>query len=109
MLTFAVDIPMLFLTHGVLRIWLPAATTIAYAVAFAFNFVLNRVWAFGSTAPIKSQATWYVVICVANYVATVVIVSGLVALGMEYLIAKTLSGAVIGAANYVVFRVWVFR
>jgi putative flippase GtrA len=108
-LSFIVDEGTLFLTHGLLSLWLPLATTIAYAVAFAVNFSLNRLWAFGSTGALTGQAARYIVLTGANYIITLVMVSGLSALGMSYLLAKVIATAVIAAINYLAYRTWVFR
>ena len=48
-LSFVVDAGTLFITHGLLKMWLPLATTLAYGLSFVVNFGLNRRWAFGST------------------------------------------------------------
>jgi putative flippase GtrA len=108
-LSFIIDAGTLFLTHGLLKMWLPLATTIAYAVAFTVNFGLNRVWAFGSTAAVTGQATRYIALTGVNYLITLLIVDGLAALGMSYLLAKVIATAVIAGINYVAYRNWVFR
>jgi putative flippase GtrA len=107
--SFVVDAGTLFLTHGLLHMWLPLATTLAYAVAFTVNFGLNRLWTFGSTAALKGQATRYAALIGLNYLITLLIVNGLAAAGLSYLIAKVLSTAVIAGINYFVYRNWVFR
>jgi putative flippase GtrA len=107
--SFAVDVGALYAAHGVLRIWLPLATTLAYAAAFAVNFSLNRLWAFRSTVNVTGQVARYLVLTGANYVATVAIVTGLAAAGLHYLIAKIAAAALIAAVNYVLYRAWVFR
>ncbi len=108
-LSFTIDVGTLFVAHGVLRIWLPLATTLAYAIAFTVNFSLNRFWAFQSTAAVGHQAARYLLLTGANYVVTVVAVTGLAAAGLHYLVAKVLTAAVIAVVNYVVYRTWVFR
>jgi putative flippase GtrA len=108
-LSFAVDVGTLFVAHGVLRIWLPLATTLAYAVAFTINFSLNRLWAFASTAAVGGQVGRYLALTAVNYVVTVAAVSGLAAAGLHYLVAKVITAAVIAAVNYIAYRLWVFR
>ncbi len=108
-LSFAVDLGTLFVAHGVLRIWLPLATTLAYAVAFTINFSLNRFWAFGSTAAVGHQVARYLLLTGVNYVVTVAVVTGLAAAGLQYLVAKVIAATVIAAGNYLAYRLWVFR
>jgi putative flippase GtrA len=108
-LSFILDAGTLYVTHGVLKMWLPLATTLAYGVAFTVNFSLNRLWAFGSTAAVTGQATRYIVLTGVNYLITLVIVNGLAALGMSYLLAKVIATAVIAGINYIAYRNWVFR
>jgi len=108
-LSFIVDAGTLFLTHGVLHMWLPLATTLAYAVAFTVNFTLNRIWTFGSTAALTGQASRYLVLIGVNYLITLLMVNGLAAIGISYLLAKVMSTAVIAGINYIAYRNWVFR
>jgi putative flippase GtrA len=108
-LSFSIDVGTLFLAHGVLKIWLPLATTLAYAVAFTVNFSLNRIWAFSSTAAVTGQATRYIALTGVNYLITLLIVDGLAALGMSYLLAKVIAATLIAGINYFVYRNWVFR
>lgn len=108
-LSFIVDTGTLFLTHGLLHMWLPLATTLAYATAFTVNFTLNRLWTFGSTAALTGQAARYIALTGVNYLITLLMVDGIAALGVSYLLAKVLSTAVIAGINYVAYRNWVFR
>ena len=108
-LSFIVDAGALFIAHGVLKIWLPLATTIAYALAFVVNFGLNRRWAFGSTGALTGQVPRYVVLVAVNFVITLFMVSGIAALGVSYLLAKVLATAVVAGINYLAYRNWIFR
>ena len=107
--SFAVDAGLLYVAHGLLGIWLPVATAFAYAAAFGVNFSLNRFWAFGSAAPVGRQLIRYIVLAGLNTVATILIVTGLAAAGLNYLLAKVVAASLIAAINYVAYRVWVFR
>ncbi|URN06434.1 GtrA family protein [Actinomadura madurae] len=108
-LSFAVDFGVLFVAHGMLDVRLPVATTAAFLTSFAVNFGLNRVWSFGSRSPVGRQLVRYVSLVVVNTVVTVLLVSGLAAVGVQYLVAKTIVTAGLVALNYVAYRVWVFR
>jgi putative flippase GtrA len=109
MLSFVVDAGTLFIAHGLLRIWLPLATAIAYGIAFSVNFGLNRRWSFASTGAVGRQASRYFVLIGVNYVITVALVTGIAAAGLNYLVAKAIVAAVAAVVNYVACRFWVFR
>jgi len=108
-LSFIVDAGTLFLTHGVLKIWLPLATTLAYGLSFVVNFGLNRRWAFGSTGALTGQAARYIALVGVNFLITLAMVNGIAALGVSYLLAKVLATAVIAGVNYLAYRNWIFR
>jgi len=110
-LTFLADIGTLKLLHGVLGVGLLWATTLAFAVAFVVNFTLSRQWTFpsGRDRPPHWQAVKFGALVVANLAATLVIVGGLAAAGLYYLLAKIIATAVNAVANFFLYRHWVFR
>jgi hypothetical protein len=84
--------------------------TLSYLTAFALSFVLNRAVNFRSHAALGPQTTKYVVAVGINYAAFVLGVgAGLTALGVEYQLARLLSGLCEGAYMYCVMRWVVFR
>jgi putative flippase GtrA len=107
-LSLATDTGALFVLHGVLKIWLPVATALAYAVAFVVNFGLNRTWAFGADGALGRQLWRYLALVAVNLVLTVGIVQGLVWAGLGYLVAKVATALVLAVANYLVSRKWIF-
>jgi putative flippase GtrA len=110
-LTFAVDITMLKVLHGVLDVNLVLATAIAFACAFAVNFTLSRQWAFvsGQGDAAHRQMVRFIALVGVNLVTTVAIVAGLSAIGLNYLIAKVVATALNATGNYLAYRYWVFR
>ncbi len=109
-ISFGLDLLALGLLHGVLGVDLVVATIVAYGVAFFVNFTLSRRWTFrtASRANARRQASRFTIVVLCNLVATVVIVTGLAGAGMNYLLAKVISGVVIALVNFVVSRRWVF-
>jgi putative flippase GtrA len=107
-LSFVTDVTLLFLLHGVIGVWLPLATAMAFLGAFGVNFGLNRVWAFRSDGAVGRQLGRYLVLVAANLVATVVLVSSLTVVGLPYLGAKATSTAALFVINYAVSRKWIF-
>jgi putative flippase GtrA len=108
--TFSVDLGLLTLGHGVLKWPYPAAVTLSYLTAFALSFVLNRAFNFRSHQALGPQTTKYVVAVGINYAAFVLGVGdGLTAIGVEYQLARILSGLCEGLYTYTVMRWVVFR
>jgi putative flippase GtrA len=108
--TFGVDLMLLTALHGGLKLPLPIAVTVAYACAFTLSYALNRVLNFRSHAAVGPQFAVYVVVVVVNYLAFILGVSSLlVALGVEYRLARVVAGVceavyVYSAMRWVVFR-----
>ena len=107
-LSLAADAGSLFVLHGVLRIWLPLATALAYGIAFFVNFGLNRAWVFQAEGSAGRHLQRYLALVVVNLAITVVTVPALTALGMQYLYAKLATAVVLACANYVASQRWVF-
>ncbi|MEU8421935.1 GtrA family protein [Micromonospora sp. NPDC048835] len=107
-LSIAVDTGSLFVYHGVLGIVLPLATAMSFLTSFWVNFVLNRVWSFGSSAQMMPQVGRYFALVIANLIANVVLVSALTWAGTPYLLAKLLVTASLSVVNYVVSKRWIF-
>lgn len=105
--TFGVDLTLLTIGHGVLRLPLPVSITVAYLVAFGLSFVLNRSLNFRSHAPVGAQAVKYAIAIGINYGAFILGVgAGLAALGVEYHVSRVLAGVCEGVFMYSVMR-WV--
>lgn len=108
--TFGVDLAVLALAYGTLRWPYAVAATVSYLAAFAISFVLNRTFNFRSHGALGPQTARYAVSITLNYAVFVLgIGSGLTALGVEYLVARLLSGACEGAYMYSVMRWVVFK
>ncbi len=109
LLGFTTDMLLLWLLHGVFRVWLPVATTVAYIVAFALSFVLSREWVFPDSGDMRVQIMRYLALVIGILVLTVVGVQALAWLSVWYLVAKVLTSGVVAIVNYVASRWWVFR
>lgn len=108
--TFSVDLGLLALCHGVLKWPYPVAVTVSYLIAFALSFVLNRAFNFRSHGDLGPQATKYVVAIAINYVAFILgLGSGLTTMGVQYQLARIVSGLCEGAFMYSTMRWVVFR
>jgi putative flippase GtrA len=108
--TFSVDLGLLSLCHGALKWPYPAAVTLSYLTAFALSFVLNRAFNFRSHEALGPQTTEYVVAIGINYAVFVVGVGdALTVMGVQYQLARILSGLCEGLYMYSVMRWVVFR
>lgn len=108
--TFALDLVVLTLLHGVLHVPFGVAVTAAYVCAFAASYVLNRVVNFQSHGAVGPQVAVYVVVVVINYLAFILgVSSALRALGVEYHLARIAAGACEGVYMYCAMRWLVFR
>jgi len=108
-LGFGTDMLLLWLLYGVLGVWLPLATTIAYIAAFALSFVLSREWVFPDSGDMRAQILRYIALVIGILVLTVAGVQALVWLSVWYLVAKVVTSGVVAVVNYIASRWWVFR
>jgi putative flippase GtrA len=109
LLGFGTDVGLLWLLHGVVGLWLPLATGLAYLVAFAMSFVLSREWVFPDAGNMRRQVYRYCLLVAGVLIMTILGVQALVWLAVPYLIAKVLVSGVVAVVNYVASRWWVFR
>lgn len=108
--TFAVDLMLLTLLHGGLAVAVPIAVTMAYACAFTLSYFLNRILNFRSHGAVGPQLAVYVVVILVNYFAFILGVSSvLIALGVEYHVARIVAGACEAVYMYSAMRWVVFR
>lgn len=96
----------------VLREWLAlplaAATTAAFSLTLAVNFSLNMGFVFDVRGRLAGRLARYGLLVVVNYVLTLLLVLGIAALGVHYVLAKLIAVASCAALNFVAFRHWVF-
>jgi putative flippase GtrA len=108
--TFALDLGIVSLTHGVWGWPLPVSVTVGYAIAFTVSFVLNRRFNFRSHAPVGGQLVRYVGVVAVNFVVILLgLTTGLNALGVQYQVARIIAGACEGVFMYCMMRWFVFR
>jgi putative flippase GtrA len=108
--TFGVDLLLLTLIHGGLRIPLPIAVTVAYACAFALSYFLNRTLNFRSHAPVRPELAVYIPVVALNYLVFILGVSSMLSmLHVEYHLARILAGICEAVYMYSAMRWIVFR
>jgi putative flippase GtrA len=109
--TFIVDLGLLRLLHGYEHMALLPATTLAFLASFCVTFIISRHWTFptGREGRPHHQAIRFAILVAGNLVTTLLIVGGLVAIGLYYLLAKVIAVALNAGANFLLYRRWVFR
>jgi putative flippase GtrA len=108
--TFALDLSLLTLFHGVAHWPVPVAITVSYGTASGLSYLLNRTLNFRSHGLVGRQVAVYAAVVTVNYLAFILGVgSGLAALGLEYQLARLVAGACEGIWMYVAMRFLVFR
>jgi putative flippase GtrA len=98
---------LVFLRSG-LGVALPLATGVAYLAGLLSNFLLNRYLVFSSSQSAASSGLRYLTLVVFNYAMTVLVVTGLSAVGVPYLIGKGIAVGLTLVWNFLAYRHWVF-
>ena len=108
--TFALDLSLLTVFHGVLHWPVPISITLSYGTASTLSYLLNRTLNFRSHGLVGRQVAIYVVVVAVNYFGLILGVgSGLAALGLEYQLARIAAGGCEAVWMYVAMRFLVFR
>ncbi|MGZ4508593.1 MAG: GtrA family protein [Blastococcus sp.] len=107
--SFVVDAGTLWACYRMLGTPLWLATTAGFWLSFVSNFGANKYFTFGVRSRGGRQLFRYSVLVSVNYLATLGIVTGLAAAGLNALAAKTLAVAGLMVANFFAYRNWVFR
>ncbi|MSV43183.1 MAG: hypothetical protein F2911_06915 [Actinobacteria bacterium] len=109
LVSYLVDVSLLWTTVSVLGWALVVGTTVAFAVSFVVNYGLGRAWVFRARGPHGPQVARYAALVALNYLLTVLFVSSLTALGLGLILAKTISVAINAVLNFFAGRHWVYR
>lgn len=110
LLSFVIDYETLTAVHRLLDAPLWVATSVGFWLSFVVNFALSRLWTFAESAGHPAgQLVRYSTLVAGNYAATVVVVSGLHALGLSILIAKALVVGTLTLSTFFTYKHWVFR
>jgi putative flippase GtrA len=108
--TFTIDFGLLFILHGKVHLHLAVATSMAYWVSIAYNFLLNRSWTFSAhdKSDLRRHLSTYMVLLSFNYLFTVVFVD-VASHKINYLFAKALAVAIQMSWTYFVYKHYIFR
>jgi putative flippase GtrA len=105
---FLLDLGLLALTYRVLGAPLWLATAVGFWGSFAFNFTLQRRFAFGGATP-TGPALWrYCVLLAVNSLANILVVGVFERLAWGYALGKVAVTVAQTVWNYFAYRYWVF-
>lgn len=107
--SYLCDVGLLIALHGGLGVPLAIATSVSFITTLAINYGLNKVFSFQRSGLVGSSLAKYLVLVLINYGTTLLIVTGVTALGLSYVVAKTLATIVNAVMNYEAYRRWVFK
>jgi putative flippase GtrA len=108
--TFLLDLALLAVFHGGLKLPLPVAVTLSYGSAGAVSYIANRVLNFRSHGPLGRQVPLYVVIMASNYLIFVLgLTNALAAAGVFYELARVIAACCEGVYLYCCMRWLIFR
>jgi putative flippase GtrA len=108
--TFCLDLFFLTIFHGVLGLVPALAVTLSYGIACLVNYTVNRILNFRSHGSLGTQLPVSIAIFITNYVVFLLgVFDGLVALGVEYQLARLIAACCEGVFLYCCMRWLVFR
>ena len=100
----------MFLINVPLGVAYPVATTVAYTIALATAFVVNRYFNFESHGHAGKQSVRYVVVVSINYLAFILgLNTGLTMVGVPFVVARLTAGLCEAVYMYLCMRFIVFR
>jgi putative flippase GtrA len=87
-----------------------AAATCSFLVAVTNNYTWNRLWTFhAQRGHVGWQGLRFLVVAVVAYVANLAFLSGLIALGLDEVLAQAIAVVLVTPLNFVGNKLWSFR
>jgi putative flippase GtrA len=106
---YVVNLIVFWLVHHPLGVDYRVASIIAFLVAVANNFLINRIWTFdGHHGSMRMQALRFFGVSVTVFVVTWVLLQVLVGAGLAELVAQAISVALGTPLNFVGNKLWSF-
>jgi putative flippase GtrA len=86
------------------------AATCSFLVAVTSNYLWNRVWTFrGERGHVAYQGMRFLVVSLVALAANLLVLRGLVAFGLDKLVAQAIAIVVVTPLNFVGNKLWSFR
>lgn len=107
--TFVIDLGLLVLLHKKVGLGLAVATSIAYWVAIAYNFFLNRAWTFSikEMESLSKHLANYLILLGFNYLFTVLFVT-ILGRHINFALAKAIAVVIQTTWTYKVYKDYIF-
>lgn len=106
----AIEFSLLFIFKDIAGLSVIVSNSIALAIVFWFNFLMNRLWSFKSKMKLNRQLPMYLVLFVINIGASDLIMYLLTdKLQMQYLLAKVFAIGAVVSWNFVIYRKVIYK
>ena len=106
----AIELSLLFIFRDVSKLSIILSNSIALTIVFWFNFLMNRIWSFKSTANLKKQLAMYLVLFVFNLAASDLIMYLLTTkLSLQYLLAKVFAIGAVVTWNFILYKKVIYK
>jgi putative flippase GtrA len=87
-----------------------AAATCSFVVAVTNNYVWNRLWTFhAQRGHLGWQGLRFLIVALVGYGANLAILSGLIALGTDKVLAQAIAVVLVTPMNFIGNKLWSFR
>jgi putative flippase GtrA len=87
-----------------------AAATCSFLVAVTNNYTWNRLWTFHAQ---RGHYAWqglrFLIVAVIAYTANIVLLTGLIALGLDEVLAQAIAIVLVTPLNFIGNKLWSFR
>lgn len=106
----AIELTLLFVFIDIAKLSIIVSNSIALTIVFWFNFLMNRIWSFKSTANLKKQLAMYLILFVFNLGASDLIMYLLTTrLSLQYLLAKVFAIGAVVTWNFLLYKKVIYR
>jgi putative flippase GtrA len=107
--SFALEYIIYLIFTDLVRIWYLYASTIAQAIVFCYNFLMNRYWSFQSRMKLSRQLLRYGVIFLFNVGMSNLLIYLLKdILGLNYYLSKVLVMGAIVSWTFIIYKKFIF-
>jgi putative flippase GtrA len=87
-----------------------AAATCSFLVAVTNNYIWNRAWTFhAERGHVGWQGLRFLVVALVAYTANLVLLTGLIALGTDKVLAQAIAVVLVTPLNFIGNKLWSFR
>ena len=87
-----------------------AAATASFLVAVTNNYTWNRLWTFhAQRGHVGWQGLRFLVVAVIAYVANILLLTGLIALGLDKVVSQAIAVILVTPLNFLGNKLWSFR